>query len=190
MSRLLIAAMLVLLSGTVGVVAQETAGVQLRILSFGRITGPEELLLVDPKEPEGGSEVRLHLNNFTGPYRAKSRALVLVDPAGVDGDKPAEPVAKIVLPASLGSRLPPSRPSRLPCPRRLPRRRRDRLGRATAGSSPLASAETCGGEAASSCCCSGRPRPRPRPRPRLRRLRRPSRAGPPSRGSGRARAPT
>jgi len=92
--------------GFLPVVAQERGGgLQLRILTFGAITGPEQLLLVDAEEPAKGSEVTLHLNNFTGPYPAKSRNVALIEPVADAGDKPAVPVAKLTLPESLGKRV-------------------------------------------------------------------------------------
>jgi len=86
-----------------------SSGLKVRFLVFGRIVGPETLLLVDPKSPEKSREVALHLNNFTGPYRATSRNVVLAAPGSGGGDAPAAAMAKLVarvsVPASLGSRV-------------------------------------------------------------------------------------
>ncbi len=85
-----------------------SSGLKVRILVFGRIVGPEALLLVDPKTPEKSREEALHLNNFTGPYRAATRNVLLVAPGAADGETPvtkAKPVAKVSIPASFGSRV-------------------------------------------------------------------------------------
>ena len=95
-------------AGFAGVLAAQSRGasqgMRVRLLVFGRIVGPETLILVNSEKPEESREVKLHLNNFTGPYRAPSRRVVLAEPGGADGAKP-KVVAKIAVPTSYGSQV-------------------------------------------------------------------------------------
>lgn len=77
---------------------------QLRFLVFGKIAGATELRMVDPDKPESSTKVELRLNNFTGPYTAKSRRLVLVEDGQADG-APIVPVLSQMIPASLGRKV-------------------------------------------------------------------------------------
>jgi hypothetical protein len=91
-------------SGSLAAQSRGTQGMRVRLLVFGRLVGAETLLLVDPKNPEESREVKVHLNNFTGPYRAPSRRVVLAEPGAGEGGKP-KVVAKIAVPASYGARV-------------------------------------------------------------------------------------
>lgn len=80
----------------------EASGTNFRILTFGTITGADRLVVLDPLAPEERQEVELQLNNFTGPYRVKSRKFVLsADPVS----DPPKAVATVSLLESHGPRV-------------------------------------------------------------------------------------
>jgi hypothetical protein len=88
-----------------GLPAQEAASqsVQFRILTFGKIVGPDTLRLAQKGKQANWPEVKLHLNNFTGPYKSGTRTLLFAAP-GADAVG-LVPVAKKSLPQSLGTRV-------------------------------------------------------------------------------------
>ncbi len=82
---------------------QETDGIKFRILTFEKVEGIEKLQLLDPETKTLGTEVKLHKNNFTGPYSSPSRTLIF----GLPGSEVETPrmMGQVKVTAALGRNI-------------------------------------------------------------------------------------
>lgn len=86
-----------------GVSAAEKSSVRFRVLTVERSAGLKEIFLIKP-DGTSGESIRMHKNNFSGPYHAKGRKLVF-SRAATAGDEKPEIVGQVSLSEGLGKRV-------------------------------------------------------------------------------------
>lgn len=83
--------------------APEESVVRFRVLTVERSSGMKQVFLINP-DGRSGESIRMHKNNFTGPYHAKGRKLAFSRAAATVDEKP-EIIGQVTLAENLGNRV-------------------------------------------------------------------------------------
>ena len=79
----------------------DSDGVTFRMLTFDRVKDLRVIYLHAGKKVE---EVKMHKNNFTGPFRAKSRTIRFVHSIVAEGEKPVS-AGSVKIPSAMGNKV-------------------------------------------------------------------------------------